>query len=76
MKAYSQLKVGDPLDKDTLYGPLHTKRSVELFLKAIDDAKRAGGQVLCGGKVKIEKEKIKIWVKFIFLFHVLYLENW
>jgi len=54
IKAYSQLKVGDPLDKDTLYGPLHVEKSVETFLKTIEEAKKAGGKVMCGGK-RIER---------------------
>ena len=52
-KAYSQLKIGDPLEPNTIYGPLHTKRSVDLYLKAVEDAKRLGGQIVFGGK-KIE----------------------
>ncbi len=50
-KAYGQLKIGDPLDAGTLYGPLHTKHSVQLYLNAIDDVKKQGGQVVYGGKV-------------------------
>ena len=50
-KAYSQLKVGDPLETGTLYGPLHSKQSVELYLKAIEDAKSRGGKIITGGKV-------------------------
>lgn len=58
-KAYSQLKVGDPLDKDALYGPLHSQQSVNLFLKAIEEVKKLGGKIVHGGKVN---------VKFIFIF--------
>lgn len=50
-KAYSQLKVGDPLDQETLYGPLHTVKSVELYLKAVEEAKKSGGQIIYGGNV-------------------------
>lgn len=39
-KAYSQLKVGDPLDANTIYGPLHSKAAVALYLAAIEDAKK------------------------------------
>ena len=52
-KAYSQLRIGDPLDSNTIYGPLHTKNSVNLYLKAIEDAKKQGGTIEYGGK-KIE----------------------
>jgi acyl-CoA reductase-like NAD-dependent aldehyde dehydrogenase len=50
-KAYSQLKIGDPLEPNTIYGPLHTKRSVELYLEAIETAKKLGGNIVYGGKV-------------------------
>ena len=55
-KAYSQLKVGDPLEKNTIYGPLHTKNSVKLFLNAIEEAKKQGGQILIGGKEMENRE--------------------
>ena len=50
-KAYSQVKIGDPLESNTLYGPLHTKHSVNLFLGAVDEAQKSGGKVIIGGKV-------------------------
>ncbi len=50
--AYSQIKIGDPLEPDTFYGPLHTKKSVDAFLSAIDEARKQGGTVLVGGKVE------------------------
>lgn len=50
-KAYSQLRIGDPLEPNTLYGPLHTKQAVDMYLKAIEDAKRQGGTIIYGGKV-------------------------
>ncbi len=49
-KAYSQLRIGDPLDSNTIYGPLHTKNSVDLFLRAVEDAKKQGGKIECGGR--------------------------
>lgn len=55
-KAYSQLKIGDPLDSNTIYGPLHSKQSVNIFLKAVEDTKRLGGNVIIGGK-KIENRE-------------------
>lgn len=36
---------------DTLYGPLHTKEAVKMFLDAVEQAKQQGGSVVCGGKV-------------------------
>jgi aldehyde dehydrogenase family 7 protein A1 len=49
-KAYTQLRIGDPLDSNTIYGPLHTKTSVDLYLKAIEEAKKQGGTIECGGR--------------------------
>jgi hypothetical protein len=54
-KAYSQLRIGDPLEANTIYGPLHTKNSVNLYSQAIEDAKKQGGTIEYGGK-KIERE--------------------
>uniref|UniRef100_A0A3P9AZ04 aldehyde dehydrogenase (NAD(+)) n=1 Tax=Maylandia zebra TaxID=106582 RepID=A0A3P9AZ04_9CICH len=50
-KAYKQVRIGDPWDPSTLYGPLHTKQAVEQYLAAIEQAKQQGGTVVCGGKV-------------------------
>ncbi|KAK2992968.1 hypothetical protein RJ640_008404 [Escallonia rubra] len=48
LEAYKQVKVGDPLEKYTLLGPLHTRASKENFEKG-------GGKILTGGSV-IESE--------------------
>ncbi|CAL8276557.1 unnamed protein product [Merluccius merluccius] len=50
-KAYNQVRIGDPWDPSTLYGPLHTKQAVEQYLAAVQKAKEQGGTVVCGGKV-------------------------
>ena len=50
-KAYSQVRIGNPLESGTLMGPLIHKRAVDAFLAAVDAAKRQGGEVVCGGKV-------------------------
>ncbi|NXT70167.1 AL7A1 dehydrogenase, partial [Chaetops frenatus] len=50
-KAYAQVRIGDPWDSDTLYGPLHTKEAVKMFLDAVEQAKQQGGSVVCGGQV-------------------------
>jgi aldehyde dehydrogenase (NAD+) len=48
--AYSQVKIGDPLDKGTLMGPLIDGRAVESYTGAIKKAQDAGGELLYGGK--------------------------
>ncbi len=48
--AYSQVKIGDPLDASTLMGPLVTTEAVEDMFAAIDRAKAEGGQVVFGAR--------------------------
>jgi aldehyde dehydrogenase (NAD+) len=48
--AYQQVRVGDPLDSQTLMGPLIDESSVARYLSAIEAAKSQGGDLLCGGK--------------------------
>ena len=57
-KAYSQLRIGDPLESGTIYGPLHSQQSVNLYLNAIEQAKKLGGTVLYGGKVNKSSSKL------------------
>jgi aldehyde dehydrogenase family 7 protein A1 len=54
-KAFAQIRVGDPLDANVLYGPLHTKSAVEAYLSVVAEAVKAGARVECGGK-GIERE--------------------
>lgn len=51
LSAYSQVKIGDPLESGTLMGPLIDSGAVERYKAAIEAARAAGGEVLCGGKV-------------------------
>ncbi|KAK9726903.1 hypothetical protein RND81_05G244500 [Saponaria officinalis] len=55
LEAYKQVKIGDPLEKGILLGPLHTKTSKENFAKGIEVIKSQGGKILTGGSV-IESE--------------------
>ncbi|MEL7023777.1 MAG: aldehyde dehydrogenase family protein [Pseudomonadota bacterium] len=48
--AYGQVRIGDPLDPDTLMGPLIDESSVERFLNAVAAVKDAGGELLVGGE--------------------------
>ena len=49
--AYGQIekRVGDPLEKTTLLGPLVDESSAQRFDAAVADAKAQGGELLCGG---------------------------
>jgi len=46
-----ELVVGDPRGKDVFLGPLINQTAVEKFTKAVEDAKRSGGTIVCGGHV-------------------------
>lgn len=50
LKAYDQIRIGDPLDSDTLMGPLIDKESVRTYEHAIQQATEQGGKVLCGNE--------------------------
>jgi aldehyde dehydrogenase (NAD+) len=49
--AYTQIRIGDPIDPGTLMGPLIDKNAVERYSQAIAQAKAAGGKVVSGEKV-------------------------
>ena len=49
ISAYKQVNIGDPLEKDTLMGPLVNENAVNDFSNAIDRAIENGGEVLYGG---------------------------
>ncbi|SAL98287.1 hypothetical protein [Absidia glauca] len=51
VKAYGQVKVGDPLHDGVLCGPLHTKEAVGIYKSALESVKNQGGEILVGGKV-------------------------
>jgi aldehyde dehydrogenase (NAD+) len=48
--AYSQVKIGNPLETGTLMGPLIDQRAVDAYKTAIAAAQAAGGELLYGGK--------------------------
>jgi len=49
--AYTQLKIGNPLDESKHVGPLIDKQAVGMYLNAIEKAKKEGGKVLVEGGV-------------------------
>src|SRR6202795_1843070 len=49
--AYGQVRIGDPLETDTLMGPLIDAGAVARYAAAIAAALAEGGQLLYGGKV-------------------------
>jgi aldehyde dehydrogenase (NAD+) len=50
LKAYAQVRIGDPLEASTLMGPLIDAGAADDMFAALDRVKREGGEVLCGGK--------------------------
>ncbi len=51
VSAYGQLRIGDPLDPKTLVGPLIDQDAVAGYNRALAEVEKAGGRILCGGKV-------------------------
>ena len=50
-KVYGQLAIGNPLDSDTLVGPLIDERAARAMDAALAAAQQQGGKVLGGGRV-------------------------
>ncbi|MVT08072.1 L-piperidine-6-carboxylate dehydrogenase [Chitinophaga tropicalis] len=51
VKAYGQLRIGDPLDEQNHVGPLIDKHAVQLYLQSIEDIRKQGGSFLVEGGV-------------------------
>jgi len=50
VKSYEQVRIGDPLDPDTLMGPLVDRDAVETMMNALRVLPQQGGQIIVGGK--------------------------
>jgi len=48
---YENISIGDPLEQDTLVGPLIDKLAVDTMQTALKQIKKEGGKVICGGEV-------------------------
>lgn len=53
--AYRQVKVGDPLNPDTLCGPLHTKEGLKAYDRVLEQVTHSGGKILVGGQRVLEE---------------------
>lgn len=51
VKAYAQLKIGDPLLPDNHVGPLIDKMAVEHYLNALSEIEKQGGKLIVAGGV-------------------------
>ena len=47
LEVYKQVKIGDPLQKGTLLGPLHTRAARENFEKGIEVIKSQACTISC-----------------------------
>ena len=64
LAAYEQVRLGDPLDADTLMGPLVNAAAVDTMMEAMDTIREQGGEVLCGGsKATVAGKEGGYWVE-------------
>lgn len=52
VKAYQQVRLGDPLQEGVLMGPLVDGAAVEEMFEALEQAQAQGGEILVGGKMR------------------------
>ena len=50
VNAYAQVRIGDPLETDTLMGPVIDPSTIDKVEAACATVRDAGGEVLCGGE--------------------------
>ncbi len=50
IKKTKSLKIGNGMDKDTILGPLTTKKRLDEIEELVETTKKEGAKVLCGGK--------------------------
>ncbi|HYM97273.1 MAG TPA: aldehyde dehydrogenase family protein, partial [Candidatus Sulfotelmatobacter sp.] len=51
VRAYGTVRIGNPLDPDTLMGPLVSKEAVDAFREGVEAIKAQGGELAYGGRV-------------------------
>jgi aldehyde dehydrogenase (NAD+) len=61
-EAYSQVRIGDPLQPGTLMGPLINQRAVDSYRHAVSKAVQEGGKVIYGGE-SIQNMPSPLYVK-------------
>ena len=50
IRAYRTVKIGNPLKKGVLMGPLVDRSAVEDMMRALDEIRKTGGRILWGGE--------------------------
>ena len=64
VNAYKQIKIGNPLDEANHVGPLIDKDAVEMYQKALEQAKSEGGNIIVkGGQLEGEGYESGCYVK-------------
>lgn len=51
IKAYKQVKIGNPLDETSVVGPLVDKSAIEAFRHAQEEVVKEGGKIIFGGQI-------------------------
>ena len=51
LEIYDKVRIGSPLDENTLVGPLIDKDAVSMMQRALEEVKKEGGSVIFGGEV-------------------------
>jgi aldehyde dehydrogenase (NAD+) len=52
VEAYSQIRLGNPLDEGVLMGPVVSSTALEEMIDALEQAKNEGGVILTGGRMR------------------------
>lgn len=55
---YKGINIGNPLEEDTLVGPMIDKDAVSNMQKALDEVRQAGGELIYGGEV-LDSDNLK-----------------
>jgi aldehyde dehydrogenase (NAD+) len=50
IKAYKQVRIGNPLDESNLMGPVVNQGAIDEMMNALEKIKKTGGEILYGGK--------------------------
>jgi aldehyde dehydrogenase (NAD+) len=51
VNAYQQVRIGDPLDENTIMGPLVNGKAIEDMFDALEEIRAQGGEIIIGGKM-------------------------
>jgi aldehyde dehydrogenase (NAD+) len=52
-KAYHNVRVGTPLESETLVGPLIDKQAFDAMIRSMEEARNLGGQIIGGARVDL-----------------------